>query len=522
MDSDNQLHHHHQFHQLRRKARNHHQQQQQPMSSGLMRYRSAPSSYFTNLINCSFGGGGGNCDEFMNPRPSSPETERIFARFMSAGGTESSSSHNLSNSNCGQNSAANEALLQSQFAASAKHETHGNFTRPDQQQETGSSAASQMIYQNQSQPTTKHETHSNFTRPDQQQETGCSAASQMIYQNQSQPTTEHETHSNFHHRDQQQETGCPAASQMIFQNQSQPNYNSGTSKSVLDNSYRAVSSMQTDQLPRMKLGGGGNSNLIRQRSSPAGLFSHINSDHGYVVMRGMGDSGGGISGADADVSFSSPSRLKAQMEFSSGPPSSGHMISISENETEKGLEISGTEDPSFGEVHRDNSANYNVDGFPFGSWDDSDIMSDSFLKGLEDDDRKTFSGITASENQDAPATAGGNRPPTVLSHHLSLPKSSAELSAVQKFMQFQDSVPCKIRAKRGCATHPRSIAERVRRTRISERMRKLQELVPNMEKQTNTSDMLDLAVDYIKDLQKKVKTLSESRAKCTCSNKQKT
>ena len=79
----------------------------------------------------------------------------------------------------------------------------------------------------------------------------------------------------------------------------------------------------------------------------------------------------------------------------------------------------------------------------------------------------------------------------------------------------------------------------VRRTRISERMRKLQELVPNMDKvefsmnfffsgwiifinvssiqslisvfeifflffwqQTNTADMLDLAVEYIKDLQK--------------------
>lgn len=26
---------------------------------------------------------------------------------------------------------------------------------------------------------------------------------------------------------------------------------------------------------------------------------------------------------------------------------------------------------------------------------------------------------------------------------------------------LEDSVPCKIRAKRGCATHPRSIAERV-------------------------------------------------------------
>lgn len=26
---------------------------------------------------------------------------------------------------------------------------------------------------------------------------------------------------------------------------------------------------------------------------------------------------------------------------------------------------------------------------------------------------------------------------------------------------LEDSVPCRIRAKRGCATHPRSVAERV-------------------------------------------------------------
>ncbi|TKY68058.1 Transcription factor bHLH81 [Spatholobus suberectus] len=47
---------------------------------------------------------------------------------------------------------------------------------------------------------------------------------------------------------------------------------------------------------------------------------------------------------------------------------------------------------------------------------------------------------------------------------------------------LEDSVPSSVRAKRGCATHPRSIAERVRRTRISDRIRKLQELVPNMDK----------------------------------------
>ncbi|PIA65207.1 hypothetical protein AQUCO_00100589v1 [Aquilegia coerulea] len=45
-----------------------------------------------------------------------------------------------------------------------------------------------------------------------------------------------------------------------------------------------------------------------------------------------------------------------------------------------------------------------------------------------------------------------------LTHHFSLPKTSVEMAAI---LEFQDSVPCKIRAKRGCATHPRSIAERV-------------------------------------------------------------
>ncbi|RYR31989.1 hypothetical protein Ahy_B01g056968 isoform D [Arachis hypogaea] len=59
----------------------------------------------------------------------------------------------------------------------------------------------------------------------------------------------------------------------------------------------------------------------------------------------------------------------------------------------------------------------------------------------------------------------------------------------------------------------------VRRTKISERMRKLQDLVPNMDKQTNTADMLDLAVDYVKELQNQVETLSDSQAKCTCAHK---
>ncbi|XP_073124888.1 transcription factor bHLH80 isoform X2 [Henckelia pumila] len=73
---------------------------------------------------------------------------------------------------------------------------------------------------------------------------------------------------------------------------------------------------------------------------------------------------------------------------------------------------------------------------------------------------------------------------------------------------FEDSIMCRVRAKRGCATHPRSIAERMRRTRISDRIRKLQELVPDMDKQTNTADMLEEAVTYVKFLQKQIQRTS--------------
>jgi hypothetical protein len=69
-----------------------------------------------------------------------------------------------------------------------------------------------------------------------------------------------------------------------------------------------------------------------------------------------------------------------------------------------------------------------------------------------------------------------------LSHHLSLPRKTSEMFVVENLLQFPDSVPSSIRAKRGFATHPRSVAERIRRTRISERIRKLQELVPNIDK----------------------------------------
>ncbi|XP_062189692.1 transcription factor UNE12-like isoform X2 [Phragmites australis] len=68
----------------------------------------------------------------------------------------------------------------------------------------------------------------------------------------------------------------------------------------------------------------------------------------------------------------------------------------------------------------------------------------------------------------------------------------------------------KVRARRGQATDPHSIAERLRRERIAERMRALQELVPNTNK-TDKAAMLDEILDYVKFLRLQVKVLSMSR-----------
>ncbi|XP_042430034.1 transcription factor bHLH130-like [Zingiber officinale] len=200
----------------------------------------------------------------------------------------------------------------------------------------------------------------------------------------------------------------------------------------------------------------GSSNLVRHRSSPAGVLSHLNANAGY------------------------PNISKNQISFSS-------IQNISE------VVIAGSSsDDSSGYIPRFPSSN-NWENFSRGKSTIDDTLNPTELEAR-------------------------NHAPT-LPHQFSLPpKPSPEMAAVENYLHFQDSGPFKIRAKRGCATHPRSIAERVRRTRISERIKKLQELVPNMDTQTNTADMLGLAISYIKDLQEQVQTLSESRSSCTCSS----
>ncbi|KAK8499326.1 hypothetical protein V6N13_010631 [Hibiscus sabdariffa] len=405
MESDLQHYHHHltDYHQP--------QHNQRQMNSGLTRYQSAPSSYFYNILDRDF------CQEILN-RPSSPETERIIARFLSSGDDAAAGGGD-----------ANTEKRQEENLCTATQSSPVKETtvKIEQQTQIMTPMDNQMGLMQQ-----------------QQQQANYSTVPQNLYQ--SQP-------------------------QQYLANQ-QPGTAIGGG------------------------GGGGKSNLVRHSSTPAGWFSKINMENSYGAMRGMGDYG----------SVKSSNRPPAH-------PPSGLMPPIAE----MGNKNISSENAGFGE----NRPNNYSSGFPTTSWDESMMISDNMsgIKRLREDDR-SLSGVDLDGAEMKNTDEGDHHPTPLLAHHLSLPKSSSDASAIEKLLQYQNSVPCKIRAKRGFATHPRSIAERVRRTKISERMRKLQDLVPNMDKQTNTSDMLDLAVDYIKDLQKQVKTLSDSRAKCSCASQQ--
>ncbi|KAJ3708529.1 hypothetical protein LUZ61_012234 [Rhynchospora tenuis] len=66
----------------------------------------------------------------------------------------------------------------------------------------------------------------------------------------------------------------------------------------------------------------------------------------------------------------------------------------------------------------------------------------------------------------------------------------------------------RVRARRGQATDSHSIAERVRREKISARMKTLQGLVPACDKVMGKASMLDEIINYVQSLQNQVEFLS--------------
>ncbi|KAL3515160.1 hypothetical protein ACH5RR_022062 [Cinchona calisaya] len=111
-----------------------------------------------------------------------------------------------------------------------------------------------------------------------------------------------------------------------------------------------------------------------------------------------------------------------------------------------------------------------------------------------EDNSKVTEQKCTSKNTSANKT--NNREPSETS------KENSKISEVQK----PDYIH--VRARRGQATDSHSLAERVRREKISERMKYLQDLVPGCNKITGKAGMLDEIINYVQSLQRQVEFLS--------------
>lgn len=241
-------------------------------------------------------------------------------------------------------------------------------------------------------------------------------------------------------------------------------------------------------------GGGGSSSsspgLVRHRSSPADFLDAL-TDKGFPKGIGSYNPKG-----NSDTHVCGISRLNSQLSFTR----QDSLSQISE-ESENAINGIGADG------HRKASHSYTAASFGMGSWDDTNMFPSPQSKRAKNSSNDIANGLNIVESQ----------------LQFGPSQSALEMAAMESLMEIpQDSVPCKIRAKRGCATHPRSIAERERRTRISGKLKKLQDLVPNMDKQTSYADMLDLAVQHIKGLQTQVQNLNHELESCTCGCKQTT
>lgn len=232
--------------------------------------------------------------------------------------------------------------------------------------------------------------------------------------------------------------------------------------------------------------------LVRHSSSPARFLNQLATaagDTGFSVSmgrgsynsKGIGDSGRGITRLNSQLSFTRQEALSQIAE---------------ENE-----DIEGT---STDNGHRKSTHSYaTASSFAMGSWEDNNSIMFSVTpsKRAKHISNDIVNGLDDGETQ----------------FQFGLSQTALEMASMDRLLHIpEDSVPCKIRAKRGCATHPRSIAERERRTRISGKLKKLQDLVPNMDKQTSYADMLDLAVQHIRTLQDQVQNLNTELENCKC------
>lgn len=126
---------------------------------------------------------------------------------------------------------------------------------------------------------------------------------------------------------------------------------------------------------------------------------------------------------------------------------------------------------------------------------------DKRIKGCAEDGESKITEANNNKNSTTTTTTTATTTTTNNNNR----ETSADTSKVSE-VQKPDYIH--VRARRGQATDSHSLAERVRREKISERMKYLQDLVPGCNKITGKAGMLDEIINYVQSLQRQVEFLS--------------
>ncbi|CAI9117430.1 OLC1v1018826C3 [Oldenlandia corymbosa var. corymbosa] len=170
--------------------------------------------------------------------------------------------------------------------------------------------------------------------------------------------------------------------------------------------------------------------LFRHSSSPAGFLNQLahaactsNDDNGFSSARARG-----VSRLNSQLSFT---RQEALSQISEENENVASVHNHAENGKRKSTHSYG-----------------GAESYGGSSWEDSNTIMFSMgpAKRSKSMSNEMIAGLNRTESQ----------------FQFGMPETMLEMASMDKLLNIpEDSVPCKIRAKRGCATHPRSIAERV-------------------------------------------------------------
>ncbi|KAF8022535.1 hypothetical protein BT93_F0143 [Corymbia citriodora subsp. variegata] len=112
---------------------------------------------------------------------------------------------------------------------------------------------------------------------------------------------------------------------------------------------------------------------------------------------------------------------------------------------------------------------------------------------------------SSSENSSAPAPLDTGRKKK---HSSSSSGRAKRIKGSNEKLEERPKEVVHVRARRGQATDSHSLAERVRRSKINERLRCLQDIVPGCYKTMGLAVMLDEIINYVQSLQNQVEFLS--------------